>query len=187
MRVFPSIIGPNGTVEIFGVKLVGVSAENGKKLFISLLFVVTVWLLVWFLGWISSLVRGRKSRQVAFWIRQGIHLFGAAVVVLGLCSIWFDNPARLSTAFGLVTAGLAFALQRVITAFAAYIVILRGSTFSVGDRIVMGGVRGDVIELGFIQTTIMEMGQPPAGAGRRSGHVGQGPPVHRPYRQPHQR
>jgi small-conductance mechanosensitive channel len=41
-------------------------------------------------------------------------------------------------------------------------VILRGNTFSVGDRIVMGGVRGDVIALGFLQTTIMEMGQPPS-------------------------
>ncbi|MEP7140607.1 MAG: mechanosensitive ion channel family protein, partial [Caldimonas sp.] len=40
--------------------------------------------------------------------------------------------------------------------------ILRGSTFTVGDRISMGGVRGDVVHLGFIQTTIMEMGQPPS-------------------------
>jgi small-conductance mechanosensitive channel len=63
---------------------------------------------------------------------------------------------------GLVTAGLAFALQKVITALAGYFVILRGHTFSVGDRITMGGVRGDVIALGFIQTTIMEMGQPPS-------------------------
>ena len=39
--------------------------------------------------------------------------------------------------------------------------ILRGKTFNVGDRIVMGGVRGDVIALDFTQTTIMEMGQPP--------------------------
>lgn len=62
---------------------------------------------------------------------------------------------------GLVTAGVAFALQKPITAFAGYIVILRGKTFNVGDRIVMGGVRGDVIELGFYQTTIMEMGEPP--------------------------
>jgi small-conductance mechanosensitive channel len=61
----------------------------------------------------------------------------------------------------LVTAGVAFALQKVITSFAGYLVILRGKTFSVGDRIVMGGVRGDVIALGFMQTTIMEMGQPP--------------------------
>ena len=44
---------------------------------------------------------------------------------------------------------------------AGYFVILRGKTFNVGDRITMGGVRGDVIALGFIQTTIMEMGQPP--------------------------
>ena len=61
-----------------------------------------------------------------------------------------------------MTAGLAFALQKVVTAVAGYFVILRGKTFNVGDRITMGGVRGDVIALGFIQTTIMEMGQPPA-------------------------
>ena len=60
-----------------------------------------------------------------------------------------------------MTAGLAFALQKVVTAVAGYFVILRGRTFNVGDRIVMGGVRGDVIALGFTQTTIMEMGQPP--------------------------
>jgi small-conductance mechanosensitive channel len=34
--------------------------------------------------------------------------------------------------------------------------------YNVGDRIKMGGVRGDVMRIGFLQTTIMEMGQPPA-------------------------
>ena len=81
---------------------------------------------------------------------------------MGLVSVWFDDPTRLTTALGLVTAGLAFALQKVVTSVAGYFVILRGQTFNVGDRITMGGVRGDVIALGFIQTTIMEMGQPPA-------------------------
>jgi small-conductance mechanosensitive channel len=82
-------------------------------------------------------------------------------MLLALVSIWFDDPARLATGLGLVTAGLAFALQKLITALAGYFVILRGSTFNVGDRISMGGVRGDVIGLSFTQTTIMEMGQPP--------------------------
>ena len=41
---------------------------------------------------------------------------------------------------------------------AGYFVILRGATFNVGDRISMG----DVLRLGFIQTTIMGMGQPPS-------------------------
>ncbi|MFO1431682.1 MAG: mechanosensitive ion channel [Candidatus Competibacteraceae bacterium] len=70
------------------------------------------------------------------------------------------HSTRLATALGLVTAGLAFALQRVITVLAGYFVILRSRTFNVGDRIRMGGVRGDVIALSFMQTTIMEMGQP---------------------------
>jgi small-conductance mechanosensitive channel len=61
-----------------------------------------------------------------------------------------------------VTAGLAFALQKVITALAGYFVILCGKIFDLGDRIVMGGVRGDVVALDFTQATIMEMGQPPA-------------------------
>src|SRR6185503_653133 len=61
-----------------------------------------------------------------------------------------------------LSAGLAFALQKVVTSFAGYFVILRGNTFNVGDRIKMGSVRGDVISLNFIQTVIMEMGQPPS-------------------------
>lgn len=75
-----------------------------------------------------------------------------------MLSVWFDDPARLTTAIGLITAGLAFALQKVITSIAGYLVVLRGRTFSVGDRITMGGVRGDVIALGFIRATIMGRG-----------------------------
>jgi small-conductance mechanosensitive channel len=154
-------VGPNGAVQLFGVKLVGVNAANGKKLLFTLAFIVLVWLLAWGIGALANLMLRKRSQRIAFWTRQGVHLFSVALLVIGFCSIWFDDPARLATALGLVTAGLAFALQRVITAIAAYFVILRGKTFNVGDRIVMGGVRGDVIELGFIQTTIMEMGQPP--------------------------
>jgi small-conductance mechanosensitive channel len=83
-------------------------------------------------------------------------------MVLSILSIWFDDPTRLTTGIGIFGAGLAFALQRVVTALAGYVVIMRGDTFTVGDRITMGGVRGDVIALTFMQTRIMEMGQPPA-------------------------
>ncbi len=142
--------------------LVGVNAENGRKLLLTLLLIAVVTATgVVSRGLLHVFIHDAHSR-VKFWIRQAISLVGAMLVLLGLLSIWFDDPTRLATALGLVTAGLAFALQRVITAFAGYFVILRGDTFNVGDRISMGGVRGDVIALGFIKTTIMEMGQPPA-------------------------
>jgi small-conductance mechanosensitive channel len=91
-----------------------------------------------------------------------VSLASAALLLLGLVSIWFDDPRQLSTVIGLVSAGVAIALQRVITSFAAYVIILRSRVFTVGDRITMGGVRGDVVALGFMQATVMEMGQPPA-------------------------
>ena len=156
------LVGPNRAVQIFGIKLVGVTAENGRKLLLSLLVILMLTLLV---RGLQRLVRaalpGEDRVHSRFWWRQAIRLGSAALGLLLLLSVWFDDPTRLTTAAGLVTAGLAIALQRVVTAFAAYFIILRGRLFQVGDRIVMGGVRGDVIALGFLRTTIMEMGQPP--------------------------
>jgi small-conductance mechanosensitive channel len=160
---FIRIIPPNGAVEILGVKLVGVTAENGKKLLLSLVFILLTLLFARGFRWLTGLLlRGQRDQRVAFWTHQAIYLLTTILLLMGLVSAWFDDPTRLTTAVGLVTAGLAFALQRVITAVAGYCVILQGRTFNVGDRITMGGVRGDVIALRFIQTTIMEMGQPPS-------------------------
>jgi len=157
-------MGNTGTIgaSFFGVKLVGVNAENGQKLLFTIIFVIVLWVASRLLRALAyALLRGRANASTRFWTRQGISLGTAILLILGVLSIWFNDPTRLATAVGLVTAGVAFALQRVITALAGYVVILRGQTFNVGDRITMGGVRGDVIALGFLQTTLMEMGQPP--------------------------
>jgi small-conductance mechanosensitive channel len=154
---------PPKIMTLFGIKLLGINEHNGQKLLFTLVLLAGVYLFRTLVRYVVPIVvRGSSRETVIFWIRQGVSLFCAVVVVLGLASVWFDNPARLTTAAGLVTAGLAFALQNLVISFAGYFVILRGKNFSIGDRITMGGVRGDVIALGFIQTTIMEMGQPPA-------------------------
>lgn len=161
MEKFITLVGPNRAVEILGVRLVGVNAENGIKLLFTLAFVTLVVLIARLVKRYAIRAFKGKDEHFVFWVRQGIALGTGLFLILGLVSIWFDDPTRLATGIGLVTAGLAFALQKVVTAVAGYFIILRGKTFNVGDRITMGGVRGDVIALDFTQTTIMEMGQPP--------------------------
>jgi small-conductance mechanosensitive channel len=157
-----SFVGPERALRIFGVTLVGVTEETGRKVLLSVAVVVALALLERGTRALVRLVFPGESRvRTRFYWRQGMQLAVAVLGLVLLLSIWFDDPRRLTTAAGLVTAGVAIALQRVITAFAAWFVILRGRIFRVGDRIVMGGVRGDVISLGFLRTTIMEMGQPP--------------------------
>jgi small-conductance mechanosensitive channel len=149
-------------MHVFGITLIGATSENGRKLLLTIVFIAIAWALGWAIRRLLKLFVGsRAGTRFQFWAKQGVSLVIAAVMLLGIASIWFDNPARLATAIGLVGAGVAFALQRVITAVAGYFIILRGKTFNVGDRIVMGGVRGDVVSLSFMQTRIMEMGQPP--------------------------
>jgi small-conductance mechanosensitive channel len=156
------LAGPRKAVEVFGIRLVGVNAENGKKLLFSVVFVASILLLASFGRRGARWLARRPDRgRAEFWTRQAVNLATSVVLLVGLISIWFDDPSRLATGLGLVTAGLAFALQKVVTAVAGYFVILRGRIFEVGDRIVMGGVRGDVIAVDFTRTTIMEMGQPP--------------------------
>ena len=149
-------------LHLFGVNLIGATPQNGRKLLLTIALIVIAWAVGWLIRQLLKLFIGSRSgTRFQFWAKQGVSLVLAVILMLGIASIWFDNPARLATAIGLIGAGLAFALQRVITAVAGYFVILRGKTFNVGDRIVMGGVRGDVVNLSFMQTQIMEMGQPP--------------------------
>jgi len=102
--------------------------------------------------WMSRrLLGGHVAHPRRFWARQGIQVVAAVVLLLGIVSIWVTANTDLSTGVGLVSAGLAFALQQVILSLAAYVVILRGDTSGVGDRITLGGVRGDVVKLDFLR------------------------------------
>jgi small-conductance mechanosensitive channel len=150
--------------QLFGVKLLGLSSDTLRKAILTVLFTVAILLLRTVLEWIvrrGTRKRARVERRT-FWMRQVVNLFTATVLLFVLLSIWFDDPGRLATGIGLVSAGLAFALQKVVTSLAGYFVIIRSQVFTIGERITMGGVRGDVISLDFLKTTIMEMGDPTA-------------------------
>jgi small-conductance mechanosensitive channel len=138
----------------------------GREILLSLAIIAAA-VLVRFL--IAALVRAaagegplrREGARGRFWITQGTSLVVLVGAAVALATLWIADAGRFAAIAGIVTAGIAVSLQRVITSFAAYLIILRGRVFTVGDRITMGGVRGDVVRVGFMQTAVMEMGAPP--------------------------
>lgn len=138
----------------------GLSPDMSHRLVATAILVVVLIVGVSLLSVVLKRAMHRFERA-AFWTQQGLRLTAVVILVAGLISIWVEDAGRLATMAGLLTAGVAVALQRVITSFAGYLIILRGKLFTVGDRITMGGVRGDVVALGFMQTTVLEMGEPP--------------------------
>jgi small-conductance mechanosensitive channel len=112
-------------------------------------------------GTASAALRHRGADKPRFWIEQSLRLATLVAGILVVALVWADDLANVGGMLGILGAGVAVALQRVITSFAGYLIILRGKVFTVGDRITIAAVRGDVVALGFMQTTILEMGQSP--------------------------
>ena len=69
-----------------------------------------------------------------------------------------DRFEGFYTTIGLAGAGITFALREVIVSIAGWFAILFGDFFKVGDRVLLGGIKGDVIDLGIFRTTLMEIG-----------------------------
>ena len=150
-------------MHLYHVTLVGVNQITGTKVILTLVLVAAIVVVRYVLHYLLRVVRRFSwAERFRFWGHQAINLLTAAFFIVALISIWVGPNAHLATVGGLVAAGVAFALQKFIISIAGYIVILRGKTFSIGDRIIIGGVRGEVIALDFFQTTVLEMGQPPS-------------------------
>ncbi len=88
-------------------------------------------------------------------------LLSTIVVVLGafiIAILWARLIPHHGTFFGLVAAGLAIALREPLLSVAGRIAIFGGRIYEVGDRVQIGSASGDVIDIGFIYTRLMEIG-----------------------------
>ncbi len=78
-----------------------------------------------------------------------------AIAVVALFSVASDLSS-LATYFGLLTAGIAVALQNVILASLGYLVLMGKRGIRLGDRIQISGITGDVINMGMLQFQLRE-------------------------------
>ncbi len=106
-----------------------------------------------------SLGRYVHSADVRYRARKGITFLGYLAGFLFLTVVFRNQLGSLTVAFGVAGAGIAFALQEVITSAAGWVAIATGGFYNSGDRVQLGGIRGDVIDIGLLRTTLMECGQ----------------------------
>jgi small-conductance mechanosensitive channel len=104
------------------------------------------------------IVRAVDDTKSRYQIARGTtYTLGVLALVL-LLNIWVQGITGLATYFGLLSAGMAIALQDPLTNFAGWLFILARRPFKVGDRIQLGDNRGDVVDIRMFRFIIMEVG-----------------------------
>jgi small-conductance mechanosensitive channel len=106
----------------------------------------------------KTLPRHFGKADARYKVRKFIVFCGYVTVILFLALLFEDRLGRLGFAVGIIGAGLAVALQDVISSVAGAFTIGFSSLYTVGDRIQIGDTRGDVIDIGLLRTTLMETG-----------------------------
>lgn len=107
----------------------------------------------------GTVTRYVKANETRYRLRKFITFLSYVVVILILSIIFSDRLGGLTVALGVAGAGVAFALQEVIASFAGWFAVTFAGFYKPGDRVQLGGIKGDVIDVSFLRTTVMEVGE----------------------------
>lgn len=126
-----------------------------SKVFYTILAIVVFWLIRKII--LAVTIRDREV-QVQYRIRKTVAYITYPLAFLVIGRIWFVGFQDISTYLGLLSAGLAIALQTPLVNLAGWAFILWRQPFKVGDRIQLGDNRGDVIDQRIFMFSLMEIG-----------------------------
>jgi small-conductance mechanosensitive channel len=96
----------------------------------------------------------RRRGQVMAARRLVLGLIVLVVVLINFAS----EIGSAATIVGFAAAGIAVALQNVILSIAGYFFLIGRFGIKAGDRVQIGGVTGDVIDIGLVKLSLMELG-----------------------------
>jgi small-conductance mechanosensitive channel len=106
-----------------------------------------------------------------FTLRRIQHLIVALLIAIIAVSVIFVNWYAALTALGVGSIIVGLAVQTPMKSFIAWIFILVRQPFRVGDRIKIDDATGDVIDVGYLDTTLWEFGGQYLSTDHPSGRV----------------
>lgn len=119
-------------------------------------------LLVFFLiTWVRKLLKRNLPDEgsIKYKTQKGIEIIGYIFVILITVSYFTGTIKDFGLAIGLLTAGITITLQELILSIAGSFYIFFVKVYKPGDRIEINGIKGDVIDIDSVYTTMMEIGE----------------------------
>ncbi|GAK75500.1 conserved protein [Nonlabens ulvanivorans] len=91
--------------------------------------------------------------------QKGVEIIGYIFIIFLSITYFTGNITDFTIAIGLLSAGVAITLQELFLSIAGSLYIFFVKVYKPGDRIEINGIKGDVIDIDSIYTTMMEIGE----------------------------
>jgi small-conductance mechanosensitive channel len=137
----------------------------GSEAISKLLLTIGIALVVLLLRWVWIAVANHRTEDPGLryrWRKVANYTLTIAGLIL-VARVWIQGIQSLVTYLGLLSAGLAVALRDPIVNWFGWIFIGWRRPFKVGDRIQIGTLLGDVIDIGVSTFSILEVSTQEAG------------------------
>jgi small-conductance mechanosensitive channel len=127
---------------------------------VFLKYLVWLALIIGLIQYLRRLIRRKVTDSDTRYKSQKIvEVFGYLLLVVISISYFTGNIKDVALAVGLFTAGVTITLQELILSIAGSVYIFLVKVYKPGDRIEINGIKGDVIDIDSIYTTMMEIGE----------------------------
>jgi len=131
-----------------------------SEVFGKIMSSVAILALLWLLKLLASSVARRKISDIArfhHWRRVIVYTYSFLAIVL-IGRVWIKGIDSIATFLGLTGAGLAIAMHETIANLAGWLFIVWHQPFNLGDRIQVGEIAGDVIDIRIFEFSVIEIG-----------------------------
>jgi len=99
-----------------------------------------------------------KDIKRKYTLRKFTIYIATFVCLLTIILIWIKRVGSVTTIVSVLGAGLTLALHQPITSIAGWLLILIRRPYETGDRVQIGNIKGDVIDIRLFYTSILEIG-----------------------------
>ena len=125
-----------------------------QKIALGSFFAIVILLIAKF----AEMVISKKSHTAAirYNLVRLVRLICFFLIVLVFISVLFVNWYTAAVSLGLISLLLGFALQTPISSFIGWLYIVIRAPYHVGDRIQVNTFTGDVAEISYLDTTLLE-------------------------------
>lgn len=138
---------------LFERELYGIDVSQWKTTAVTITLLYIVFKVV-LEGLVAGQISSNKSRYI---FRKVVSLTFIVVAAAAILRVWVEDPSTLAVAYGLIAAGVAISLQDLFKNFVGGLILIFSRPYSVGDRIEVEGKYGDVLDIGLINTTLLEI------------------------------